>query len=194
MRRIPRRWWRSVHTTSFAAFWLATMHLVAAGTDAADPALVLAALVAAGAVAFLTAYRLLADRRRRPQQLAPGRRVVSGRPAAAGRPQRGAVPKMGPPPLTAVSWLSHDGGMVEFLAYLSAGVLAVWGTSHTVSTLQVLAGFEPTTLDRRRVILQEWVIEAVAMWGLASLALAVTLACPALLTSTATLLVAASGV
>jgi DMSO/TMAO reductase YedYZ heme-binding membrane subunit len=66
MRRIPRRWWRSVHATSFAAFWLATIHLVTAGTDAAHPALVLAALAAAGAVVFLTAYRLLADRRLRP--------------------------------------------------------------------------------------------------------------------------------
>ncbi len=71
MRRIPRRWWRSVHATSFAAFWLATTHLVVAGTDAADPALLLAALAAAGAVAFLTAYRLLADRHRRPAPRAP---------------------------------------------------------------------------------------------------------------------------
>jgi hypothetical protein len=38
-----------------------------------------------------------------------------------------------------------------------------------------MAGFEPTAADNHRVILQEWVIEAVAMWGLASLVFAVTL-------------------
>jgi hypothetical protein len=63
MRRIPRRWWRSVHATSFATFWLATVHGVAAGTDATHPALVLAYVSAAGTVLFLTAFRLLTNRR-----------------------------------------------------------------------------------------------------------------------------------
>jgi hypothetical protein len=65
--------------------------------------------------------------------------------------------------------------MAEAVAYLAAAVIAVWGVSHAIPTRQVVAGFEPTAVDNHRVILQEWVIEAGAMWGLAGLVFAVTL-------------------
>lgn len=65
--------------------------------------------------------------------------------------------------------------MTEALAYLAAGVIAGWGVSHAIPTRKVVAGFEPTTLDNHRVILQEWIIEAVAMLGLAGLVVAVTI-------------------
>jgi hypothetical protein len=70
---------------------------------------------------------------------------------------------------------SHDEAMAQVLAYLAAAVIAVWGVSHAMPTRQVVAGFEPTAVDNHRVILQEWIIEAVAMWGLAGLVFAVTL-------------------
>jgi hypothetical protein len=41
-------------------------------------------------------------------------------------------------------------------------------------TRQVVAGFEPTAVDNHRVILQEWLAEAITMWGLAALGVAVT--------------------
>ena len=65
--------------------------------------------------------------------------------------------------------------MAQVLAYLAAAVIAAWGVSHAIPTRQVVAGFEPTAVDNHRVILQEWIIEAVAMWGLAGLVFAVTL-------------------
>jgi hypothetical protein len=65
--------------------------------------------------------------------------------------------------------------MAEVFAYVAVAVIAVWGVSHAIPTRQVVAGFEPTAADNHRVILQEWVIEAVAMWGLAALVFAVTL-------------------
>jgi hypothetical protein len=65
--------------------------------------------------------------------------------------------------------------MAELFAYVAAGVIAVWGISHAMPTRQVVAGFEPTAVDNHRVILQEWIIEAVAMWGLAALVFAATL-------------------
>ena len=65
--------------------------------------------------------------------------------------------------------------MANVLAYLASGVIAAWGVSHAIPTRQVVAGFEPTAVDNHRVILQEWVIEAVAMWGLAALVFAATL-------------------
>lgn len=64
--------------------------------------------------------------------------------------------------------------MAEVLAYLSGAVIALWGISHAVPTRQVVAGFEPTAVDNHRVILQEWLAEAVAMWGLAALVIFVT--------------------
>jgi hypothetical protein len=89
--------------------------------------------------------------------------------------------------------------MAEVLAYVAAAVIAAWGVSDALPTRHVVAGFDPTAVDNHRVILQEWIIEAVAM------AFAVVTAftgartsviwfkiCPALLSSTAALLVVAS--
>ena len=64
--------------------------------------------------------------------------------------------------------------MAEVLGYVAAAVVALWGIAHAIPTRQVVGGFEPTTVDNRRVILQEWLVEAVAMWGLAALVMAVT--------------------
>lgn len=63
MRRIPRRWWRPIHLSSYVTFWLVTLHLVLAGTDARTAVLVVTTIVVAGAVVFLTLFRVLADRR-----------------------------------------------------------------------------------------------------------------------------------
>ncbi len=82
MKRIPRRWWRYVHLSSFGVFWLATIHGVTAGTDATQPLLWIAYVLAAGTVTFLTLFRVLAERRRpsrRPPASTPtGIRVVNG--------------------------------------------------------------------------------------------------------------------
>jgi sulfoxide reductase heme-binding subunit YedZ len=67
MRRIPRRWWRAIHLTSFGSFWLATIHGITAGTDHTNRVLLLAYIATAGTVIFLTVFRILADRRPRPR-------------------------------------------------------------------------------------------------------------------------------
>lgn len=67
MRHLPRRWWRRIHLTSFGSFWLATIHGIAAGTDRRNPLLLAGYLLAAGTVIFLTAFRVLADRRGAPR-------------------------------------------------------------------------------------------------------------------------------
>ena len=61
--RVPHRWWRWVHTTTFAVFVLSTAHALTAGTDAAGPAVRGTGLVLAATVVFLASYRLLAGRR-----------------------------------------------------------------------------------------------------------------------------------
>ena len=64
--------------------------------------------------------------------------------------------------------------MAEVLAYVAAALVGLWGVSHAIPTRQVVAGFEPTTIDNHRVIVQEWLVEAFTMWGLAALVIAVT--------------------
>lgn len=65
MRRLPKRWWRAVHLSSYAVFFAATLHAATAGTDARNLVLVLAVDVAVAVVLFLTLTRLLAPARRR---------------------------------------------------------------------------------------------------------------------------------
>ena len=62
MRRLPRRWWKAIHLSSFGLFWIATLHFVTAGTDAANPLLAVSVDVAAATVVFLTFVRTLSPR------------------------------------------------------------------------------------------------------------------------------------
>src|SRR5664280_1068092 len=64
--------------------------------------------------------------------------------------------------------------MGEALAHVAAAITGSWGVAHAVPTSQVIAGFEPITVDNRRVMLQEWLVEAVTMWGIAALVIVVT--------------------
>jgi hypothetical protein len=66
--------------------------------------------------------------------------------------------------------------MNAVLAYVSAAMVGVWGVLHAVPTRQVIAGFEPVTADNRRVIKQEWLAEALTMWGIAAVVIAATAA------------------
>ena len=60
MRSLPRRLWRGVHLTSYLLFVVATIHMLAAGTDASRRPLEWTALLGAGGVGFLTIARVLA--------------------------------------------------------------------------------------------------------------------------------------
>jgi hypothetical protein len=64
--------------------------------------------------------------------------------------------------------------MNEVLAYVAAGLVGLWGVAHAVPTRQVVAGFGPITVDNRRVIVQEWLVEAFTMWGLAAAVISAT--------------------
>ena len=63
MKRIPKRWWRRVHLTSYVVAITATVHGVTAGADARHPVVLGTVSLTAAAVAFFTAYRMLAPRR-----------------------------------------------------------------------------------------------------------------------------------
>jgi len=66
--------------------------------------------------------------------------------------------------------------MSAVLAYLSAALIMAWGTAHAIPTRQVLAGFSPVSPGNRRIIQQEWLAEAITMWGLAAVIIAATAA------------------
>lgn len=68
MRRIPRKWWRRIHLTSFVLFVLSTVHAFTAGSDAGNAAVQWSALGMTTVFVFLTTYRQVATTRTRPKQ------------------------------------------------------------------------------------------------------------------------------
>ncbi len=64
--------------------------------------------------------------------------------------------------------------MAAILAYVAGAVVAAWGVAHAIPTRQVLAGLEPVTADNRWIVLQEWLAEALTMWGIAAVVITVT--------------------
>jgi sulfoxide reductase heme-binding subunit YedZ len=65
MRKIPRKWWKIVHLSSYGLFWAGLIHGLTAGTDASNPIYVATAAVSILAVLFLTIYRVLDQRKLR---------------------------------------------------------------------------------------------------------------------------------
>jgi predicted ferric reductase len=62
MKRIPRRWWKAIHASSWLLLWTGLVHGATAGTDAGHPAYVGAMSTLAMLVVFLTCYRIIAGR------------------------------------------------------------------------------------------------------------------------------------
>jgi DMSO/TMAO reductase YedYZ heme-binding membrane subunit len=82
MRRLPRRLWRGIHLSSYVAFWLATFHLVTAGTDANNPLSKVATAVVIAIVVFLTFVRALSGKGGARRQL-PARPGVEPPPVTS---------------------------------------------------------------------------------------------------------------
>jgi DMSO/TMAO reductase YedYZ heme-binding membrane subunit len=75
-RQLPNRLWARIHLLSFGAYVLATLHYLQAGTERANPVLLLVVEATTAAVFGLTVLRILIPRR-------AGRRPVT--PAATAR-------------------------------------------------------------------------------------------------------------
>lgn len=65
-------------------------------------------------------------------------------------------------------------GVAAVLAYIAAAVTGLWGVAHAVPTRQVVAGFGGISADNRRILVQEWLAEAVTMWTAAGVIVVVT--------------------
>ncbi len=84
MKKVSRKWWRSVHIASYFVFWAVSIHAALAGTDASKPLYTATAIVALAAVVFATSYRVLSHDlpKRKPARAA--RRPSALRPTADG--------------------------------------------------------------------------------------------------------------
>lgn len=82
MHRIPKRWWRMIHLTSYAAVWLGLIHGALAGTDASSRPYVLVALALVIAVVSATLVRVSIGTARQQRAAAPptGARTTAPRP------------------------------------------------------------------------------------------------------------------
>ncbi len=78
------------------------------------------------------------------------------------------------PPLTMGRSPAYAPLMSEIVAYLSAGVIALWGVAHAIPTRAVVGGFGPISVENRRVITQEWLAEALTMWFIATVVILTT--------------------
>ena len=71
MKRIPRRWWKMVHLSSYLLFWTGLVHGATAGTDAGRPWYVIGSLTLTLLVLFLTVFRALAGKAKRKITVPP---------------------------------------------------------------------------------------------------------------------------
>ena len=80
IKRLPKRVWRSIHLTSYAVFWLTSIHAALAGTDRANSLYQLTAAASIIAVAWALTYRLTARRARNrptpPSNRSPDRKAT----------------------------------------------------------------------------------------------------------------------
>ncbi|HEX2988477.1 MAG TPA: hypothetical protein VHS06_09940 [Chloroflexota bacterium] len=60
------------------------------------------------------------------------------------------------------------------LAYVGAALTVIWGVAHLLATRGVVADFEQVTIDNRRIVTMEWIVEGVTLVFAGALAAAVT--------------------
>jgi hypothetical protein len=61
------------------------------------------------------------------------------------------------------------------LLYIGSIILLLWGVAHLAATKGVVKGFGKITLDNRRIITMEWIMEGVAFLFISVLVVLVTL-------------------
>jgi len=58
--------------------------------------------------------------------------------------------------------------MKLFLLYSASAIIAAWSITHLLATRGVVAGFGEITIDNRRIITMEWIVEGVALLSIAA--------------------------
>jgi hypothetical protein len=58
--------------------------------------------------------------------------------------------------------------MQQTALYMAAALAALWGVAHLLATRSVVSGFGDLTVDNRRIITMEWIVEGVSLRSLPS--------------------------
>jgi chromate transport protein ChrA len=62
----------------------------------------------------------------------------------------------------------------EVLLYIGSVIIIVWGIAHIVPTRSVVSGFGNISVDNKRIITMEWIMEGVTLCFIGLLVLSVT--------------------
>ena len=62
----------------------------------------------------------------------------------------------------------------QVLLYLGSAVIAIWGIAHLFPTRSVVSGFGDISIDNKRIIAMEWIVEGVALVFIGSINAIVT--------------------
>jgi hypothetical protein len=71
------------------------------------------------------------------------------------------------------------------LLYLGSGLTVIWGIAHLFPTKSVVQGFGEISIDNKRIITMEWIIEGLALIFIGVLVFTVTVIDPSNVVSTA---------
>jgi hypothetical protein len=71
------------------------------------------------------------------------------------------------------------------LLYLGSGLTVMWGVAHLFPTKSVVQGFGEISIDNKRIITMEWIIEGLALIFIGVLVATVTVIDPSNVVSTA---------
>ena len=77
------------------------------------------------------------------------------------------------------------------LLYLGSGLTVVWGAAHLFPTRSVVQGFGEISIDNKRIITMEWIIEGLALIFIGVLVAAATVIDPSNIVSTAVYFISA---
>jgi hypothetical protein len=68
----------------------------------------------------------------------------------------------------------RGGSMNQVLLYIASALTGLWGVAHLFATSGVVTGFGDLSIDNRRIITMEWIVEGVALISTATFVAAAT--------------------
>jgi hypothetical protein len=80
----------------------------------------------------------------------------------------------------------------SIVLFTASGITALWGIAHLFATRGVVRGFGEISLDNKRIITMEWIVEGVALLTIAAFVAAATAIDPASAVAAGVYLVAAA--
>jgi hypothetical protein len=80
--------------------------------------------------------------------------------------------------------------LATIILFTASGITAIWGIAHLAATRGVVRGFGEISLDNRRIITMEWIVEGAALLSIAVFVAVATAIDPASAVSTGVYLVA----